>query len=185
MKPPNDSWDGLAWLRFLHGWKDEWPEPHGMSFDAFHHKLVLSLVPDGWIKPGYGPTAGERGRGDIGAGHAAFLTLFIAGAFDSLPAGKGVNFGPFVASVANAICAKDTKFFPDFGQAFQTLHDLPSGEKLLFAATRRNEFMVLAVMLADLKSTYRTSQLRRDVEARFGNKVMDDKAVDKVIARWK
>ena len=45
---------------------------------------MLAVVPDGWIKPGYGPTAQGKQRKDIGKGHVAFLDMYTAGVFDSL-----------------------------------------------------------------------------------------------------
>jgi hypothetical protein len=56
MKRPIAARDARGWLQFLRKRKRHWNCPGGFSYDTFLHQFVLSVVPDGWIKPGYGPT---------------------------------------------------------------------------------------------------------------------------------
>jgi len=184
VKPPADPWDGLGWLRLLKDWEADWESPGGLDFESFWSRFVLSIVPDGWIKPGYGPNAGKLKRQDVGAGHMAFFEMFAAGAFDALPAGQSVNFSSFLAGVVTAICRRDTRFFPDFGQAFKMMCDCGADSRsLLKARKRRHEFMVLAAMLDDSMPAYTVSGLKRKINRRFSDDPLTDKEVDKVMVR--
>jgi hypothetical protein len=82
--PPINACDALGWFRYACHLKDNWQCPGGLDYEKFSSEFVLAVVPDGWIKPGYGPTAQGKQRKDIGKGHVAFLDLYTAGVFDSL-----------------------------------------------------------------------------------------------------
>ena len=82
--PPIKVGDALGWFRYICHLKDNWQCPGGLDYEKFSSELVLAVVPDGWIKLGYGPTAQGKQRKDIGRGHVAFLDMYTAGVFDSL-----------------------------------------------------------------------------------------------------
>ena len=102
---------------------------------------MLSVVPDGWIKSGYGPTAQGKRRQDIGKGHAAFLRM--SDLFDSLAGlavtgnGNKIQISRNVADYffkesINAILSDDARFFIDFWEAVQHWRDcVKTGAPLL------------------------------------------------------
>ena len=191
--PPIKPSDALGWFRYARHLKDNWQRPGGLDYEKFVHEFVLAVVPDGWIKPGYGPAAQGKQRKDIGKGHAAFLDMYTAGVFDSLAQagarkGKKVQFSRavvdyfFCASIG-AIASNDSKFFPDFWQAVECWRNcLENGEPLLMAANRRNVFMILTTLLEDGSPTFRVSQLRNLVNLKFKT-TLTVKDVDKVVRR--
>jgi hypothetical protein len=166
VKPPTDPWDAQGWWSYLRDWKDDWPSSGGLDYDAFLHRFILAVVPDGWIKPGYGPMAQRRQRQDIGKGHAAFLNL--SPLFDSLGrlllAGNGqeieiqiprVLSDYFFRESIKAIVSDDAKFFPDLWQAVTYWRKcVKTGEPWLKAKKRRLEFMILTTALEDGEACY-------------------------------
>lgn len=191
--PPINACDALGWLRYACHLKDNWHCPGGLDYDKFFHEFVLAVVPDGWIKPGYGPTAQGKQRKDIGKGHGAFLDMYTAGVFDSLAGaraakGKEIRFDRavvdrfFCASIG-AITSNDSRFFQDFWQAVEYWRKcLEIPEPLLTVANRKHVFMILTTLLEDGSFTFRVSQLRKLVNVKF-KKNLTDKNVDKVVRR--
>jgi hypothetical protein len=191
--PPIKVSDALGWLRYSRHLKDNWQDPGGLDYEKFSHEFVLAVVPDGWIKPGYGPTAQGKQRKDIGKGHVAFLNMYIAGVFDLLAQAratkvKEVRFDRavadhfFLASIG-AIASNDSKFFPDFWQAVEHWRNcVENGERLLMAANRRNVFMILTTLLEDGSPTFTVSQLRKLVNVKFKT-TLTAKDVGKVVRR--
>jgi hypothetical protein len=191
--PPIKPCDALGWFRYARHLKDNWQCPGGLDYEKFFHEFVLAVVPDGWIKPGYGPTAQGKQRKDIGKGHAAFLNMYIAGVLDSLAQarakkGKKARFDRavvdyFFRASIGAITSNDSKFFPDFWQAVEHWRNcLKNGEPLLMAAVRRNVFMILTTLLEDGSPRFTVSQLRNLVNAKFKT-TLTVKDVDKVVTR--
>ena len=198
MSPPTDSWNASGWLSYLLDWKDDWPSPGGLDYESCLSKFILSVVPDGWIKPGYGPTAQGKQRKDIGKGHAAFLRMYRTGIFDSFAkslTGNGQEIQVpcgvvdyFFRESINAIVSDDAKFFPDFCEAVRHWRDcVKTGAPLLKAKKRRLEFMILTTILEDGDPFYSVTQLRKLVLKRFfPDKNVDlptRKAIDKVVTR--
>jgi hypothetical protein len=197
VKPPTDPWDARGWWSYLRDWKDDWPSPGELDYDAFLHRFILAVVPDGWIKPGYGPMAQGRQRQDIGKGHAAFLNM--SPLFDSLagllPTGNGqeieiqiprVLSDYFFRESIKAIVSDDAKFFPDFWQAVTYWRKcVKTGEPLLKAKKRRLEFMILTTALEDGEACYAVKQLRKVVLTRFPDESPKPawKDIDKVVTR--
>jgi hypothetical protein len=211
VKPPTDPWDAQGWWSYLRDWKDDWPSPGGLDYDAFLHRFILAVVPDGWIKPGYGPMAQGRQRQDIGKGHAAFLNM--SPLFNSLPGllltGNGqeieiqiprgssrrkageirllrVLSDYFFRESIKAIVSDDAKFFPDFWQAVTYWRKcVKTGEPLLKAKKRRVEFMILTTALEDGEACYAVKQLRKVVLKRFPDESPKPawKDIDKVVTR--
>ena len=187
-KPPADPWDALGWIRFIRDWKDDWQYPGGLGRDWFGDRLMMAIVPQGWIKPGYGSLAGPKERQDIGYGHAAFFQLFAAGAFESPEAIMAADFRPFQKQVASAFVWGRAKpnFFSDFQQAWDMMCECRKSNKpLLFADVRRHEYFALVAMLEDPRPTYGVETLREMIVRRF--KLPDEslkwKALDKVMTR--
>lgn len=175
MKPPTDSWDAEGWLRFLKSQTDDWNSPGGLSYETCWDRLILSVVPDGWIKPGYGPTAKGKERKDIGKGHATFLAMYRSGAFNPLAIAKNgeVTFDReivdyFFRRSVDAITEPDPRFFPDFWQAVEDWREcVEINQPLLKAANRNHEFMVLTALLEDGSPTFTVKRLRELVARRF------------------
>ena len=180
MTTPTDPWDAPGWLSYLSDWeKDEWPNPGGLDYDTFRARFMMSIVPDGWIKPGYGPKAQGKQRQDIGKGHVAFLNMYLAGAFDGLAAvpkknnRRQISFPdyvvlPFFEQVIRAIGTNDSEFFPDFSQAVKDWRNcVESGAPLLKAKNRRLEFMVLVTILEEGGTSYPVKELRERVMRKF------------------
>jgi hypothetical protein len=173
--------------------KDNWQCPGGLDYEKFSHEFVLAVVPDGWIKPGYGPTAQGKQRKDIGKGHAAFLEMYTAGVFDSLAGaqtrkGKEIQFDRavvdrFFRASIGAIASNDSRFFKDFWQAVEYWRKcLEIREPLLMAAKRNHVFMILTTLLEDGSPTFTVSQLRNLVNVKFKT-TLTAKNVDKVVRR--
>jgi hypothetical protein len=191
--PPINPSDALGWFRYARHLKDNWQRPGGLDYEKFFHEFVLAVVPDGWIKPGYGPTAQGKQRKDIGKGHAAFLDAYTAGVFDSLAQarakkGKKARFDRavvdyFFRASIGAITSNDSKFFPDFWQAVEHWRNcLENREPLLMAANRRNVFMILTTLLEDGSPRFTVSQLRNLVNVKF-KRTLTIKDVNKVVKR--
>ena len=128
MSTPTDPWDARGWLCYLLDWKDDWASPGGLTYDSFLQRFMLSVVPDGWIKSGYGPRAQGKRRQDIGKGHAVFLRM--SDLFDSLARlaatgnGQAIQISRNVADYffkesINAIVFDDARFFSDFWEAVE------------------------------------------------------------------
>ena len=191
--PPVKVCDALGWFRYVRHLKDNWQCPGGLDYERFSSEFVLAVVPDGWIKPGYGPTAQGKQRKDIGKGHVAFLDMYTAGVFDSLAEararkGKKIRFDRAVVDhffrvSIGAIASNDSRFFPDFWQAVEHWRNcLENGEPLLMAANRRNVFMILTTLLEDGSPTFTVSQLRKLVNLKFKT-TLTAKDVGKVVRR--
>lgn len=185
-KPPADPWDALGWIRFIRDWKHDWPHPGGLDRDWFANRFMLAIVPQGWIKPGYGSLAGAKGRKDIGYGHAAFFQLFTAGTFESPDAIMAADFRPFQKALASAFIWGRHKpnFFSDFQQAWDMMRKCQASNKpLLFADVRRHEYFALVAMLEDPRPTYTVAELRKLVARRFPTETPTWAALDKVMTR--
>jgi hypothetical protein len=191
--PPINACDALGWFRYACHLKDNWQCPGGLDYEKFSHEFVLAVVPDGWIKPGYGPTAQGKQRKDIGKGHVAFLNLYTAGVFDSLAGArttkvKEIRFDRavvdyfFCASIG-AIASNDSRFFKDFWQAAEHWRwCLEVRQSLLMAEKRNHVFMILTTLLEDGSPTFTVSQLRNLVNVKFKT-TLTVKNVDKVVRR--
>jgi hypothetical protein len=191
--PPINACDALGWFRYACHLKDNWQCPGGLDYEKFSSEFVLAVVPDGWIKPGYGPTAQGKQRKDIGKGHVAFLDLYTAGVFDSLVEArarkdKEIRFDRAVVDhffrvSIGAIESNDSRFFKDFWQAVEHWRNcLEIGQPLLMAEKRNHVFMILTTLLEDGSPTFTVSQLRKLVNVKF-NKNLTVKNVDKVVRR--
>jgi hypothetical protein len=174
---PTDPWDARGWLCYLLDWKDDWPSPGGLTYDSFLHRFMLSVVPDGWIKSGYGPTAQGKRRQDIGKGHAAFLRmsdlfdslagLAVTGNGQEIQISRNVDDCFFKESI-NAILSDDARFFSDFWEAVQHWRDcVKTGAPLLRAKNRRLEFMILATILEEGEPFYAVKSLRKLILRKF------------------
>lgn len=178
-KPPKDSWDALGWLSYLHHWRDDWVNPGGLPYEDFHSRFMLAIVPGGWIKETYGPTAIGREKKDIGKGHAAFLSIVFA---DQRPRQRDILAKDFFQKSLTAIRENDGHFFPDFWQAVQSCRECESNDQPLLAARRQIEFMTLAVILEDGEAEYTVKDLRKLIQRRFGRGI-EAKALDKAMVR--
>lgn len=190
-KPPADPWDALGWLRFLFDWKNDWHHPGGLDYDTFVSKFFLSVVPAGWIKAGYGPTAKPNERKDIGRGHAAFLRMYQVKVFDALAEleaakARQVYFPAqiiedFFRESIKTIVGNDPKFFPDFWQAVKDWRNrLKTGAPLL-RANHKWEFMVLTTLLEDPSAV---GSLRESVLRKFPDQ-RPEKFTSKVVYKVK
>jgi hypothetical protein len=192
--PPIKPWDALGWFRYARHLKDNWQCPGGLDYERFFSEFVLAVVPDGWIKTGYGPTAQGKQRKDIGKGHVAFLDMYTAGVFDSLAQAlarkdKEIRFDRAVVDYffrvsIDAITSNDSRFFPDFWQAVEHWRNcLETGECLLMAANRRNVFMILTTLLENGSPTFTVGQLRKLVNVKLKTS-LTAKDIDKVVKRF-
>jgi hypothetical protein len=182
--PPINACDALGWFRYACHVKKNWQCPGGLDCEKFFHEFVLAVIPDGWIKPGYGPTAQGKQRKDIGKGHAAFLNMYIAGVFDS----KEIRFNRTVVDYffrvsIDAIASNDSRFFPDFWQAVEHWRKCLEVDQPLLQSDKRNHvFMILTTLLEDGSPTFTVSQLRDLVNVKFKT-TLTMKNVDKVVRR--
>lgn len=183
-KPPADPWDAIGWIRLIRDWQHDWQHPGGLDLEWFSNRLMMAIVPQGWIKYRSGSQVSMNEQQDIGYGHAAFFELFTAGAFESFAAIMAADFRPLKMQLVRAITWGKHKFFSDFQQAWDMMRECrASKEPLLFANVRRHEFFALVAMLEDPRPTYAVAELRKMIARRFPTESLTPKALDKVMVR--